>query len=80
MLSLAAEQVPSPSTPGFFMGNLVLKGRPTSEEERFKGFLKQAREECAIRLLNILYHPEYGTMDLKFWLAFSKRKFLKMSM
>ena len=79
-MMIAGEQVASPSSPGFFMGNLVLKGRGTSEEERFKGFLKQAREECAVRLLNILYNPEYGTMDLKFWLAFAKKKFLKMSM
>lgn len=33
-----------------------------------------------LRLFNKLYNPEYGTMDLKFWLAFSKKKFLKMSM
>lgn len=33
------------------------------------------------RLFVRLFNPEYGTMDLKFWLAFSKKKFLKgMSM
>jgi hypothetical protein len=39
--------------------------------------LKQLKEECAGRLMFKLYNPDYGTMDLKFWLSFSKRKFLK---
>lgn len=62
------------------MGTLVQKGRGTSEEEKFRQYVKQLKEECAGRLMHMLYNPQYGTMDLKFWLAFSKRKFLKMSM
>ncbi|CDW77726.1 actin-related protein 2 3 complex subunit 3-like [Stylonychia lemnae] len=80
VLALMNEAVPSPSAPGFFMGNLVLKGRGSGEEEKFRGYCKQLKEECAGRLMNILYNPQYGTMDLKFWLAFAKRKFLKLSM
>ena len=30
----------------------------------------------AKRLMDVLYNPEWGTLDLKFWLAFSKKKFL----
>eukprot|EP00347_Sterkiella_histriomuscorum_P019025 403343255 len=78
--ALVNEAVPSPSAPGFFMGTLVLKGRGTSEEEKFKQYIKQIKEECVGRLMYMLYNPQYGTMDLKFWLAFAKRKFLKMSM
>ena len=79
-MALVNEPVQSPSQPGFFMGNLVLKGRGTSEEEKFRGYIKQLKEECAGRLFLILYNPTYGTMDLKFWLGFAKRKFLKLSM
>ena len=78
--ALVQEAVPSPSAPGFFMGNLVLKGRGSSEEEKFRQYVKQLKEECAGRLMMMLYHPQYGTMDLKFWLAFAKKKFLKLSM
>ena len=62
------------------MGNLVLKGRGSSEEEKFRQYVKQLKEECAGRLMMMLYHPQYGTMDLKFWLAFAKKKFLKLTM
>ena len=80
VMALVGEAIPSPSSPGFFLASLVVKGKGTAEEEKFKQYLKQLKEECALRMMNILYNPQYGTMDLKFWLAFSKRKFLKMSL
>ena len=79
-MALVAEQIPSPSSPGFFLGGICLKGKGSSEEEKFRNYCKQLKEECAARLFQILYNPVYGTMDLKFWLAFAKRKFLKISM
>ena len=48
------------------------------EDNKFKQYLMQLKEETAKRLMNILYNPEWGTLDLKFWLSYSKRKFLKM--
>ena len=77
LAALVSEPVPSPNQPGFFMANLLQKGKNASEEEKFRGYLKQVKEECLQRLLFKLYNPDYGTMDLKFWLAFSKKKFLK---
>ena len=62
------------------MGNLVSKPKGASEEEKFRSYQKQLKEECANRMMTILYNPQYGTMDLKFWLAFAKLKFLKLSM
>ena len=79
LMALMAEAVPSPSQPGFFMGSLALKGKGAAEEEKFRQYCKQLKEECGARLFRILFNPEYGTMDLKFWLAFAKRKFLKLS-
>ena len=79
-MALLAEAPATPSTPGFFMGSLATKGKGAGEEEKFRTYCKQLREECAARLFQILYNPQYGTMDLKFWLGFAKKKFLKMSM
>ena len=62
------------------MAGLATKGKGSAEEEKFRSYLKQLKEECTLRLFGILYNPQYGTMDLKFWLGFAKRKFLKMSM
>ena len=44
------EQVPSPAQPGFFMAGLALKGKGSAEEEKFKQYLKQLKEECTLRL------------------------------
>ena len=49
-----------------------------SEDDKFKKYLLQCKQECSKRLLEILYHPEYGNLDLKFWLSFAKKKFLKL--
>ena len=74
------EAVQSPNDSKFFMGNLVNKSKSAAEDEKFRSYLKQLKEETAYRMMAILYNPQYGTMDLKFWLAFSKQKFLKLSM
>jgi len=39
------------------MGNLCLKGKGASEEEKFRTYLKQLKEETAKRLFEILYNP-----------------------
>ena len=73
---LCSQQTPSSTTNGFFMKSLctpVIK-----EDDLFKKYLYQIKQECAKRLLLVLYNPEWGTLDLKFWLQFSKRKFLKL--
>ena len=77
---LVAEAPQSPNDGKFFMGNLVNKSKNSSEDEKFRSYIKQLKEETASRMMAILYSPQYGTMDLKFWLAFAKMKFLKLSM
>ena len=48
------------------------------EDDQFRKYLLQCKQETAKRLMDILYNPQHGTLDLKFWLAFSKKKFLKL--
>ena len=75
--ALFQEAVPTTASAGF-MAALVVKGRPSAEEEKYRTYLRQLKEECGIRMFNILY--QNNGMDLKYWLAYSKRKFLKLSM
>ena len=49
-MSLMQEQVPSPGQPGFFMAGLAIKGKGSAEEEKFRQYLKQLKEECTLRL------------------------------
>ena len=77
MLKLATEVVPSGTTNNWFMkGLLVYK---PAEDDKMKQYCKQLKQETAKRLLEILYNPQWGTLDLKFWLTFSKRKFLNLN-
>ena len=50
LMSLMQEAVPSPAQPGFFMAGLALKGKGSAEEEKFRQYLKQLKEECTLRL------------------------------
>ena len=70
------EQVSSASDNKFFMKPVVKY--VNKDDDTFKKYLLQCKQECSKRLLDILFNPEWGTLDLKFWLAFSKREFLKM--
>ena len=53
---------------------LLTQSKGNAEEEKFKNYLKQCKDECAQRLVQTIYSN--GAMDLKFWLAFGRRPFL----
>ena len=46
LMSLMQEPIPSPSQPGFFKAGLATKGKCSAEEEKFRSYLKQLKEEC----------------------------------
>ena len=77
IFKLSMEPVTSGSSSSFFMKDLVKYS--AKEDDKFKKYLLQSKQECASRLMQILYNPEWGTLDLKFWLAFAKKKFLNRS-
>ena len=66
----------SASDPKNFMKPLLKYN--VKEDDMYKKYLMQLKAECSKRLLDILFNPQWGTLDLKFWLAYSKKKFLKM--
>ena len=73
---ITLEEVSPPSKPGFFMKGLCTAD--IKNEGKCSKYMKQLKQECAKRLMDILYNPQWGTLDLKFWLGFSKKKFLKL--
>ena len=72
------EAVPGYGDQDFFMRKLGLltQGKTTLEEEKFRKYVAQLKEVTGQRLLDTLWHPEHGDMDLKFWLAFGKKPVL----
>jgi actin related protein 2/3 complex subunit 3 len=61
-----------------FLNNLTTN--TPSEEVELQTYLKTIRKCVNFRLLTLLYESEYGTLDLKFWLGFAKKKFLGYEM
>ena len=70
------EPIPPVLSSDSFMKNLITKTTDSKGEELNK-YLKEIRNVLVERLLEKLYNPEWGTLDLKFWLAFHKKRFLK---
>jgi hypothetical protein len=55
--ALVAEATLSPNDNKFFMGNLVAKSKSSAEDEKFRSYIKQLKEETATRMMAILYSP-----------------------
>jgi len=52
----------------------IIASKSAGEEDKYKKYLAQLKEECARRLIDIIYGN--NSLDLKFWLAFGKKPFL----
>ena len=74
--NLIKEIIPKSTDNTFFMRELLSQGKSTKEEDTFKQYLMQVKQECGRRLLTVLYHPDHGDMDLKFWVQFGKKPWL----
>ena len=53
----------------YFMKDITKTSSNGSELMRY---FKECRKQICARLLDILYNPEWGTMDLKYWIALHK--------
>lgn len=74
--NVLAEPTFTSQDPNFFMRKLGLLSAPKggSEEMKFGKYVTQLEEECAARLLEILY--AHNAMDLKFWVGMGRKPFL----
>lgn len=71
----------APGDSGFVLGNMY--GSPANKQEvdTWKAYMKQAREELSIRLVEKVFDEKYqGGKKNKWWQAFSKRKFMGKSL
>ena len=70
------EAIPSSTDAKFYMRQLgqIAPSKTSGEEEKYKKYLTQLKEECAKRLVDTIY--DNNSLDLKFWLAFGKKPFL----
>ena len=76
MSDLVKEAVPTAGDSKFFMKQLglIIAPKGAAEEDKFRKYLSQIKEECAGRLVQTIYAN--GAMDLKFWLAFGRKPVL----
>ncbi len=69
------EPVPSMTSSKFFMKYITSSNKGKGDD--LAKYFKTLRKALVERLMGILFHEEWGTMDHKFWIQFHKKKFLK---
>ncbi|CAI2382608.1 unnamed protein product [Moneuplotes crassus] len=75
MSAFCKDPIPSMTSSRFFMKYVT--STSTGKADDLAKYFKELRKALVERLLGILFNPEWGTMDHKFWIQFYKRKFLK---
>lgn len=76
--TLAIDHFSVPGEPGFPLNTLYQAPRDRVEFDLLKGYLSQFRQELALRLIDRIY--ETTERPNKFWLAFTRRKFMNLSL
>jgi actin related protein 2/3 complex subunit 3 len=67
----------APGENGFVLGSLFGAPGNRGDVDSWKAYMKQAREELAIRLVEKVFDEKFeGGKKNKWWQAFSKRKFM----
>ena len=83
------ETVPAdPANPKWVLSSFSTKPQTPSEVPKLNAYFKQLREETnnrfiyksIIHYLFLRLYDQYGPIDLKFWIAFRKMKFMGMSL
>lgn len=78
MKSLVDDCEWTPNYKAHFFNTLV--NLKPSEVNELQLYLKSVRKEVVLRLQFILYDSDYKTLDLKYWLGFSRKKFMGYEM
>lgn len=74
MTEIGRENFPLPGESGWQLGGHFPSAKSRSEMDQARAYLKHVREECGLRLCEHVYNAD-GTPN-KFWMAFSKRRFM----
>lgn len=80
MYSLSISRFDIPGDPHFPLNSMF--HRPTKQEhvELMKGYLTQLRQECSLRLVGRVFDEPGATKPSKWWICFSKRRFMDISL
>lgn len=65
-----------PGDSGFSLGGFMTAPKNRNDGEKLRGYFKQLREECALRILKKIY-DESGEPN-KHWMQFARRKFMNI--
>ncbi|KAK9330021.1 actin-related protein 2/3 complex subunit 3 [Lipomyces starkeyi] len=76
--TLALEHFSIPGDPGFPLNSLYTAPRDRTEADLLRGYLSQFRQELAVRLILRVYAE--GDKPSKYWLAFTRRRFMNKSL
>eukprot|EP01012_Entosiphon_sulcatum_P020974 TRINITY_DN257_c0_g1_i1.p1 TRINITY_DN257_c0_g1~~TRINITY_DN257_c0_g1_i1.p1 ORF type:complete len:178 (-),score=59.31 TRINITY_DN257_c0_g1_i1:416-949(-) len=80
LYSLAQEHTLAPGDGGFILPGFIPSAADAKEAEAWRQFIKQLKEEVGQRLVEKLYEfPEEDKTANKFWIAYTKKKFLGKS-
>lgn len=80
LTNVALDDFAVPGTPGFPMNNVyTVPVQNHSEMDLLKTYIQQFRQELAMRLLERLYRDSKERPS-KFWLAFTRRRFMNKSL
>ena len=80
LINGALEQFSIPGEPGFPLNQAFEAPRDRQEGEQLRGYLGQVRQELAVRLHQRLYEGGAAGGPSKWWLSFTKRKFMGKSL
>ncbi|KAL9647240.1 hypothetical protein ABK040_012592 [Willaertia magna] len=75
---LSQDTLPGPGDKDFFLGAFYENPKNNQEKTTWESYIKQCKEELGYRLLPLLFKDDASGPD-KFWMQFSKRKFLGKS-
>ena len=72
---LCQDSLPGPGDADFALSAFYEKPKNNIEKTNWEAYIKQAKQELGLRLVNLLFSSETSGPD-KYWMQFSKRKFL----
>ncbi|KAK9456635.1 actin-related protein 2/3 complex subunit 3 [Dipodascopsis uninucleata] len=76
--TLALDHFSIPGDPGFPLNSLYAAPRDRTDGELLRSYLSQFRQELAARLISRVYAE--GNTPSKYWLAFTRRRFMNKSL
>lgn len=81
LTNLALDDFSLPGTPGFPLNNVYsVPVQDHSQMDLLKSYLQQFRQELAMRLIQRIYVDTATAGPSKFWLAFTRRRFMNKSL